>query len=530
MAFKSARAWARALVDWREACPGRLGARNSRRSFSTCSSSGAWWHLGERPWYVEGKERDWRLRWRTEASYVFHVIRRLQTSYKGPPKDDLMNPEPCTFVDDRPPIDKWHKYTGAEVPAVEGAVKWPHVSTDGQVAGSPDALIGPFYAIRKGKDKFRGVVLSKEEHTELMQDVKLSYGRRFRTLPEAMAFCLQHSLNSSHRFFAFRHGCKGARGLARSKKVFVQVLPRVSSRHIEKMEFSNMTQALVFCEQAGTSDTEWETLEGSIRFLGKNQFHDVDTLSLISKFMIRNAERDLPPTCPIQEKKIRPFGFLNAVKWPHKRLDEADETDSSTDPKGPFFVVQLGREKFRGIVLKATEYVNLIRAVRASSGSKEPRFSVALVKCMNPVRTPTKRGDHSWYIFLAFRYGLDGARGILRTRKAFKTVILRVEARGLEKAEFDNMTQALLFCEQAGTLNTDWQTLRSAVCFLEKNPEVDTPTMIQKYVIKNTEIAIPSGPAPLKMKGKARKFDRKKAIRKKNEALQRESSKVALST
>ncbi|KAA8492178.1 hypothetical protein FVE85_3616 [Porphyridium purpureum] len=171
-----------------------------------------------------------------------------------------------------------------------GAVKWSHLAPEGVEDDDEDELPGPFYAIRHGRDKFRGVVVRPKEHIALIQGVKDSYGRKEETLEKAIRSYQHHSDQSWRRFFAFRLG--GAEGVSRgivvTQPTWKLIAKRVESRTLEKVEFNNMTQALVFCEQAGTPGTDWHTLERAIRFLARKP--ELSTPDMMDKYIMRISD------------------------------------------------------------------------------------------------------------------------------------------------------------------------------------------------------------------------------------------------
>ncbi|KAA8492174.1 hypothetical protein FVE85_3612 [Porphyridium purpureum] len=172
-------------------------------------------------------------------------------------------------------------------PIIAGAQMWP----DRQMSDSfwptvdegtdHEEIKGPFAAIQIGADCFRGVVMSWEEARELTAGCNRSFKRPKDTLKEAMEFCLAPHSRACTHFFAFRYGCGGARGFTTTQKLLHRSVVRIKSPYIEKKQFNNTTQALIFCEQAGTDDTDWHTLERSIRYLVRNP--DPPTLEMVRK-------------------------------------------------------------------------------------------------------------------------------------------------------------------------------------------------------------------------------------------------------
>ncbi|KAA8492164.1 hypothetical protein FVE85_3602 [Porphyridium purpureum] len=163
--------------------------------------------------------------------------------------------------------------------------------------GDEDDLLGPFFAIRRGVDKFRGVVVREGEFRCLLRRDSENYGRTTKTLKQAIGFCLAPGTRADRyrepaHYIGFRGGADGARGVIVSGNVAKGVLERVSAPTLQKLAFSNMTQALLFCEQADTRGTEWQGLTSSVRFLARNP--RLSTPRLIDHFLIRSVHARFP--------------------------------------------------------------------------------------------------------------------------------------------------------------------------------------------------------------------------------------------
>ncbi|KAA8492170.1 hypothetical protein FVE85_3608 [Porphyridium purpureum] len=179
---------------------------------------------------------------------------------------------------------------------IAGAQKWPWNGYRGMQ--DPDledseasiTLRGPFRAIRRGRFAFRGIVLDEEEFMTLAGGIERPEAERFHSLKDAIQFCSLYTEKSVRRFFAFRHGLDGARGLSVDKKIFQALIQRFDSPTCEKLEFSNMVQPLVFCLQAGTYGTDWHTLEDSVIYIAKER---LKTPALVCKFSFWSAEAPL---------------------------------------------------------------------------------------------------------------------------------------------------------------------------------------------------------------------------------------------
>ncbi|KAA8492180.1 hypothetical protein FVE85_3618 [Porphyridium purpureum] len=155
-------------------------------------------------------------------------------------------------------------------------------------SGPPSKLVGPFYAIRNGLDSFRGVVMRQSEFHELSANAPNAETRIEPALAQAMEYCLAPSDKAPATFFAFRHGLDAARGIMLSYDIVRRVLPRVQTPTIERLQFCNMVQPLVFCHQADTGGTDWHSLEGSLGYLARHPSLSVPVL--MSQFVV--CQRD----------------------------------------------------------------------------------------------------------------------------------------------------------------------------------------------------------------------------------------------
>ncbi|KAA8492171.1 hypothetical protein FVE85_3609 [Porphyridium purpureum] len=136
----------------------------------------------------------------------------------------------------------------------------------------------------------RGVVINRDDYIALTKGVSEWKARKTETVEEAAAEFNSSSIK--RRFFAFRHGAKGSRGLLIREEAIRHLVPRVRAPTLDMGQFNNITQALVFCEQAGTNETHWQTLEGALLFLLKNP--DMRVTALISKFLLKTGYSPLP--------------------------------------------------------------------------------------------------------------------------------------------------------------------------------------------------------------------------------------------
>ncbi|KAA8492173.1 hypothetical protein FVE85_3611 [Porphyridium purpureum] len=319
-----------------------------------------------------------------------------------------------------------------------------------------DNLEGPFYAVRGGRDSFRGVVLNVLDYKALVDDITYAEGRSKKTLAEAIDWSLKSRQNRStcSQFFAFRNGLDGARGITVASLVLKGALSRVSSPSLEKFRFCNMTQALVFCQQAGTSNTDWHTLEGSVRYLAKHP--NVFTQDLVAEFVVRKVQAALRKG----------------------RLDTLQK---------PFFAVRGGVDSFRGIVLHKKHYVALMEMARRAEGRSVSTLEKAMEFCL-----ATEPNEKACTRFFAFRNGLQGARGIALDKQELKSLVARVRTPWLEIFKFNNMTQALVFCEQAAIKDSDWSSLEDSVRYLSRRPSRSTLTLIAEFVVRKNDARLVS--------------------------------------
>ncbi|KAA8492172.1 hypothetical protein FVE85_3610 [Porphyridium purpureum] len=187
-------------------------------------------------------------------------------------------------------------------------------------------------------------------------------------------------------------------------------------------------------------------------------------------------------------------GFnLGATVWsayaPSPSTSPGDE-----EPEGPFYAIRVGREKFRGVVLRSVVYDAFVKDVKGVEAKSIETLEEAVAFC---ARSSLEKRDKACSRFFAFRYGLDGARLISTSETVFRSMLKRFRAPARELAEFSNMTQALVFCEQAGTLATDWQTLAGSVRFVARNPSLDQRDMERFYRTQCTRGSLPTGPWPM---------------------------------
>ncbi|KAA8492154.1 hypothetical protein FVE85_3592 [Porphyridium purpureum] len=372
---------------------------------------------------------------------------------------------------------------------------------------------GPFYAIRCGRGWFRGVVLKKEDYKELLRGAKVAKGRKEETLTEALAFCRRRKPRGSLTFHAFRYGKNGARGIVLAPDTLEKIERRVGSPFFQTQRFQTATQAIIFCQQAGTSSVDWRKPGRAIRYLADNPSLDVP--SLWSDFLVKSWRRPTlscgplpvhrtappvrahPPDSHVEQQtnvavaadaeSMEEGQPLAQAPLPGT-VDENRATARLTDVeardfaeklmplKGPFYVIRRGQGSFRGVVLRKDEFRDIMGGQRASIGRRIDSFLDALAECRNP-----KGGCH---LFFAFRYGKDGARGLVKTRENLEIVLEQVYSPSVQKRVFPTATQALVFCEQAGTKYKDWKRLGRSVRFFVQNPHLRTPTLWSRYFIR----------------------------------------------
>ncbi|KAA8492179.1 hypothetical protein FVE85_3617 [Porphyridium purpureum] len=172
--------------------------------------------------------------------------------------------------------------------------------------------------------------------------------------------------------------------------------------------------------------------------------------------------------------------------------DGDGDVDTNTLAAGPFYAIRYGRNSFRGVVKDVNVFLELIRGERKTrvKAGLQPSLERAMEFCLMG-RPDAPLGSS----FFAFRYGKKGARGITITERMFKTILPRIEAPSLEVFRFNNTMQPLVFCEQAGTSQTDWKSLRASILFLAKpEPKVPIPKLLYKYVIKKETTQLQKGP------------------------------------
>ncbi|KAA8492169.1 hypothetical protein FVE85_3607 [Porphyridium purpureum] len=195
---------------------------------------------------------------------------------------------------------------GNPSPAVKRVTQWTSYERDEDAYDGPLPLHelpvsnvivepdpeGPFFAIQSGRDAYRGVVLSESEYKALTLNVEDSHGKAFPRMKDAIRFALRHDEKKYQyhgRFLAFRHGLYGARGYLFLDRAYTNILPRIQSPDIEMYRFDNTTQALLFCEQAGTPDTDWHTLASAIRWMAK--YPSLRAPHLMWKYLMRHGKR-----------------------------------------------------------------------------------------------------------------------------------------------------------------------------------------------------------------------------------------------
>ncbi|KAA8492237.1 hypothetical protein FVE85_3675 [Porphyridium purpureum] len=85
----------------------------------------------------------------------------------------------------------------------------------------------------------------------------------------------------------------------------------------------------------------------------------------------------------------------------------------------------------------------------------------------------------------AFRNGLNGARGLLMSRHVMQELTRKkVDAPDLETQVFNNTTQALVFCQLAGTRADDWRTLVGSLLWLHSRPLLRPHMMFDHYLMR----------------------------------------------
>ncbi|KAA8492175.1 hypothetical protein FVE85_3613 [Porphyridium purpureum] len=201
-------------------------------------------------------------------------------------------------------------------------------------------------------------------------------------------------------------------------------------------------------------------------------------------------------------KKINPHGkFVYQIRqdtpyWP-PRIEGFEPVDSSAQDDGPlprelpekFYGVRVGRSGFRGIVLRYMEMQELILKVPRAQHRSEKSIQAAINYVLAYVRKASN-------VFFAFRYGRDGARGIATKHYIFDGILPRIEKPTLEAFQFNNATQALVFCQQAGSVDTHWQTMASSVRFLANNLNLNVPERYHRLWVNAVDADFESGPVP----------------------------------
>ncbi|KAA8492153.1 hypothetical protein FVE85_3591 [Porphyridium purpureum] len=158
---------------------------------------------------------------------------------------------------------------------------------------------------------------------------------------------------------------------------------------------------------------------------------------------------------------------------------------------GPFYAIRIGRNSFRGVLLKEDEYQLMLKGEKNPIASIKTRLTQAIDFC----RTPKGGGCLTWY---AFRHGKKGARGFVKTKENLEIIKERVDGPMLETHLFANATQAIVFCQQAGTSSKDWKKFGKSINFLSQNKDLSVPIMWSEFWVKNAERgAIRTGPIPL---------------------------------
>ncbi|KAA8492158.1 hypothetical protein FVE85_3596 [Porphyridium purpureum] len=156
---------------------------------------------------------------------------------------------------------------------------------------------------------------------------------------------------------------------------------------------------------------------------------------------------------------------------------------------GPLYAIWNGRDMFRGIVFRSSEYRRLVDGVPGAMGRPKATIREAILL----FQTVCDYLGHVQTPFYAFRCGVGGTRGFAFTPQ----LVNRADAPSLQTQEFSNATQALVYCEQAGTSGTDWLSLERSVLYLMNNQRLDTPTMMSQYYVHQETGALPSGPPSL---------------------------------
>ncbi|KAA8492160.1 hypothetical protein FVE85_3598 [Porphyridium purpureum] len=186
----------------------------------------------------------------------------------------------------------------------------------------------------------------------------------------------------------------------------------------------------------------------------------------------------------------------NTSTSPHApSWDEADG-GNGTGPaaadataQAPVFAICGGRDSFRGIVMTAPECESLTSGT--SGAVVETRSDVKQAALY--LRAAVNAAQES--MFYGFRYGLNGSRGYTISPDVFKALLERVNGPEIERKVFKNTTQALVFCEQAGTTGEDWHKLETAALYLQRNPFLSTPSMMAAYFVPSPDAELWSGPS-----------------------------------
>ncbi|KAA8492236.1 hypothetical protein FVE85_3674 [Porphyridium purpureum] len=168
----------------------------------------------------------------------------------------------------------------------------------------------------------------------------------------------------------------------------------------------------------------------------------------------------------------------------------------------PCYEIRAGVKGFRGVVLRQDEY-NVLMATFNHDGELKRSLKSSLAyfwrtSDRNPNMSTTRRvqGIKPAYTY-AFRHGFQEARGIAMSERVFEDVLLRVEVPTIQTQVFETTTQALIFCEQAGTPLEDWRTLEDSVLLLGSQfPVYRVPEMFRNYIMRHAYDRIPKGPAP----------------------------------
>ncbi|KAA8492167.1 hypothetical protein FVE85_3605 [Porphyridium purpureum] len=263
---------------------------------------------------------------------------------------------------------------------------WPARSEKDKLksGGFDDPLQGPFFAIRKGLDGFRGVVAKKDVCESLTRHVPSADMKMTQTLRQAMDYVQSFLKRATPNFFAFRYGIDGARGFTTDRYVYLDLVERIEQPHcdaefFEKYQFNNMTQALLFCEQAGTEKKHWQTLEHSIRYFAKHS--SLDIVNMMDRYLVRAGEDDLnygpvkPPGSTLfldefkaemraeaeaaeQEmlSKLPPLPDLNAAfEELSQVMNASDASDEERERKLDSFLVTYVRTASRKVLMKSLE-------------------------------------------------------------------------------------------------------------------------------------------------------------------------------